>query len=87
MLQSFALSLALAFAAAGAANAATVPARMGSAATAVITVGENCGANHWRGPGGHCNVFPDNGGNRRGTYEECPRGFHFVPGTGRCFHN
>ncbi len=67
-----------------ASNAAIVagPADTGSA---IVTVGEGCGAGFWRGPGGHCNHFEGPGGNARGTAYECPNGFHF--GAGRCQYN
>ena len=92
MIRTAILGFVLALGMAGAAQAASVgPAPVvGLRHDGIITVGEGCGANRWKGPGGNCNNFRGGEGTNRGTEQECPPGLHYEfhgAGTGRCYYN
>ena len=87
MVKIMALGAMLALGLATATKAAPLLVPAGAVGSAVMQVGEGCGAWRWRGPGGACNPFYGPGGSNRGTVYECPPGFHIGPGGGRCWPN
>jgi hypothetical protein len=87
MFKTTALSAALAVGLATAASATILPVEAARGDNAIVKVGEGCGANRWRGPGGACHDFNTPYGSNRGTRFECPPGFHIGEDGGRCWPN
>lgn len=71
----------------GMAHAAIVPVHGVSTESAIVTVGEGCGAGSWRGPDSRCRPFHTPYGSNRNTRFECPPGWHIGSGGARCWRN
>ena len=81
------LSLVVAAGSAGISHAAVTRTPFQTNNSAVVTVGERCGAGMWRsGLDNRCRplgVYANN----QGTVAECPAGWHIGPRGGACWPN
>lgn len=80
-------SMALILGVTGSAAAAIVPIPAAPANSAIMTVGEGCGAGAWRGPDRSCRPFNTPYGSNRGTRFECPPYWHIGPAGALCWPN